>query len=495
MNWAAKTVSAGMVTTLLLSGGATALGAPPTSFRAKAAPVPAAPTAPAQPDPATDATDSTATDATPLQLDAQNADEPGAEETLDPYTRIRDLEIRLEQTRSVIAGQKPRVSLNGYIDGGFFVPQGNGAGIVRDGGNTLFPQYAGKYGWVFLGDILATAVNSRGEVADLGDATGAPPRFDSIHSGGAPGFIANEINLTLNSGLGQSALATASVNFMPRSGSNFSISDFLDIDIAQIEWMPTRTQRTSIFFGKTDSLIGIEYRERKASQRFGITPTLLARYTTGPALGLKARSKFGPDDMLVIAGAVTNGSNTVEQFHFYDEIDTNAGKTASGRISLHPPIPLDLEIGLSGSYGSQDLARDSRGVMWFAGLDFSAHIKSLDFKAQVLKGAAPGRPGDDAYGLDLHKAGYAELDWMVTPMFGVLGRAELRDAFVWLGDPTSDVGANRAYLTKSWRGVLGGRVAFSDRVVFKAEYLRNGEYGGIPEIKNDIFTTSLLLIN
>jgi len=435
----------------------------------------------------------TAAEGAPLQLDA--AEDPASEETLDPYARIRDLELRLEQTRSVVNGQRPRVTLNGYIDGGFFVPQGNGAGIVRDNGNTLFPQYAGKYGWVFLGDILSTAVNSRGEVADLGNATGAPPRFDSIHSRGAPGFIANEINLTLNSGLGSNALATASVNFMPRSGSNFSLGDFVDIDLAQIEWMPTRSQRTSIFFGKTESLIGIEYRERKSNQRFGITPTLLARYTTGTALGMKVRSKFGPDDLLVVAGAITNGSNTVEQFHFFSEIDTNASKTASGRVSVHPPLPVDLELGLSGSYGAQDVARDSRGAMWFAGLDFSAHWKTLDFKSQLLKGAAPGNSADDSYGLELHKGAYAELDWMATPVFGLLGRAELRDAFVWLGDSSADAGANRAYLTKSWRGVGGARVVFNERVVFKAEYLHNGEYGGIPQIKNDVFTTSLLLID
>ena len=40
----------------------------------------------------------------------------------------------------------------------------------------------------------------------------------------------------------------------------------------------------------------------------------------------------------------------------------------------------------------------------------------------------------------------------------------------------------------------------SDKALFdyvqglKAEYLRNGEYGGIPEIKNDVFMTSLLII-
>src|SRR5262245_52062732 len=108
-------------------------------------------------------------------------DDAGAEApAIDPLQRISELEARLEQTRSVAAGQKPRVVLGGYVDFGFFVPQGDGSGIVRDQGNAMFPQYAGQYGWVFLGDLLAPAVNSRGEVADLGDPTGAPPRFDSV---------------------------------------------------------------------------------------------------------------------------------------------------------------------------------------------------------------------------------------------------------------------------------------------------------------------------
>ena len=57
--------------------------------------------------------------------------------------------------------------------------------------------------------------------------------------------------------------------------------------------------------------------------------------------------------------------------------------------------------------------------MWFAGVDFTAHVKTVDFKAQYLRGAAPGRLADDAYGLDLRKGAYAEIDWMATPMFGL----------------------------------------------------------------------------
>jgi Putative beta-barrel porin-2, OmpL-like. bbp2 len=430
----------------------------------------------------------------PLARAEDPSSDDAAEPQTDPIAKINELESRLEQMQSVIVGRQPRVTVGGYLDLGFFATEGNGSGILRDQGNMLFPQYGGRYGWVFLGDILSPAVNTRGEVADLGDATGAPPRFDGIHSGGAPGFIANEINLTLTSGFGPSMIATASVNFTPRTGSNFGLGDVLDADLAQLEWMPTRSQRTSIFVGKMDSVLGIEYRERKSNQRYGITPSLIARYTTGTAIGIKVRSKFGPDDLLVVAGAVTNGSFTQEQFHFYDEIDSNLGKTASGRLSVHPPIPLDMELGVSGSYGAQDRSPNTLGKMWFWGVDYQLRTRYADLKAQYLRGAAPGDAANGAFGLDLHGGGYLELDAFVLPHVGLIGRAEYRDAFVWLGDPNAASGADRAYLTKSWRGTGGVRVTFTDRVLLKAEYLHNGEYGGLPTIRNDVVTTSLVLI-
>ena len=65
------------------------------------------------------------------------------------------------------------------------MPQGDGAGYVEDFGHVFFPEYAGKFGWVFLGDILAPAINTRGEPADLGTAPGVN-RYDGINSRGAP---------------------------------------------------------------------------------------------------------------------------------------------------------------------------------------------------------------------------------------------------------------------------------------------------------------------
>jgi hypothetical protein len=469
------TVAAAMLAAVVAASGVA--GAQPGAAE-PSAPPPSAEAPPAAP--------------TPPNLNAP--DDAGAEPEVDPFTKITELEARLDQQQSVIIGRQPRVIVGGYIDLGFFAAQGNGSGIVRDQANVYFPQYAGQYGWVFLGDILAPAVNTRGEVADLGDATGAPPRFDSIHAGGAPSFIANEVNLNLTSGLGSSAIATASVNFTPRSGSNFSLGDVFDVDIAQLEWMLGREQKTSIFVGKVDSVIGIEYRERKSNQRYGITPSLIARYTTGTAIGLKARSKLGPDDVVVLAGAVTNGSFTQEMFHFYDEIDTNLGKTLSGRVSLHPPIPLDMELGGSGSWGAQDRSPNSDGKMWFVGVDYQLRTRYADLKAQWLKGHSPGDATNGVYGLDLHGGAYAELDAFLLPHFGVLARGEYRDAFVWLGDATTLVSANRAYITKSWRATGGVHFSFSDRIVLKAEYLWNGEYDGVPQIKNNVFTSSLVLI-
>jgi hypothetical protein len=95
----------------------------------------------------------------------------------------------------------------------------------------------------------------------------------------------------------------------------------------------------------------------------------------------------------------------------------------------------------------------------------------------------------------LNGGAYLEADVMLNPVLGVLLRGEYRDARVWLGNADSgQTIAERLYITKSWRATFGLRVVFSDKLVAKAEYLRNGEYGGIPNIQNDVLTTSCVWI-
>jgi hypothetical protein len=434
-----------------------------------------------------------------LPQDAPDEAEPEVTEEPQPRTqeerlieledKIVDLEQRL---RSVEEQEKSPITVAGYVDFGFFAPIGDGPGWVQDFGNERVPELAGQYGWVFLGDILSTTVNTRGEAADLGDAPGAT-RFDSIHSRGAPGFLLNEVNLRVNVGLHETVKLTTSVNFVPRTGAEFGLGDFFDLDVAEVEWRVLDAPDISLFAGKIDPVIGIEYKERKADSRFGITPSLIGRYTTGTQLGVKARGKFF-DDWLIVALAFTNGTSTVEQFHFYDEVDSNAGKNVSGRLAVRIPLGSmtsdleghTLELGGSGEFGPQDRNRGGDGFIWFAGADLEYRAVTFAIKAEFLKGKAPGSDVFPSWELDLKTGAYLEIDWMILPWLGVMVRGGLRDAFVALG-------SERAYITQSWRVTGGVRVVLNHHIIFKAEYLKNGEYGDVPEFQNDIFTSSLLL--
>jgi hypothetical protein len=398
-------------------------------------------------------------------------------------TRVEELEQRLEAAERARRARFP-VKLTGYGDLGFFATQGDGAGWRRDVAHTAFPEYQ-DIGWVFYGDLLATMVNSRGDVADLGESPGVD-RFDSINSEGNASFLVNELSLGVQAGLGDKALFTSSVNFTPRSGTDFRLGDIFDVDVAQLEWMPTADGKTSIFLGKVDSVIGHEYKTRKAPTRFGITPTLLARYTTGTAVGLKARTKlFG--DRLIVAAAVTNGSFGTEQFHFFTETDSNDFKTVSGKVSVRLPVAGGtLEVGPSGQWGTQDGAPNGADAMWTAGVDAELDLPRLAVRAQWLRAKAPGDERARVYSLDLKTGGYVEASVLVTPLIGVLGRAEVRDAEV-------QEGMERLYITKNWRATAGLRLSFSPNAIVKAEYSHNGEYGGVPGIKDDVVTTSAVM--
>ena len=443
--------------------------------RAEAQPAPAPAAAPT---PAPTPTEEPADDA------AETESDPDAK-TNALASRVDELELKLKQ-QSEQQARRPRfpIKVAGYGDLGFFASQGDGSGFRRDAGHVMFPS-DNQYAWVFYGDLLATAVNSRGDVADLGQAPGVD-RFDSVDSNGNPTFLVNELNLSINAGLGDRALFTSSVNFTPRTGTDFAFGDSFDVDLAQLEWMPSASGKTSLFVGKVDSVIGIEYKTRKAPQRFGITPSLLARYTTGTAVGIKLRSKLA-NDHLILAAAATNGSFGTEQFHFYREVDTNAFKTLSGRAAVRIPLGAGaLEVGPSGSYGAEDGAPTGAGAMWFAGVDAELDTGRLDLRAQWLTGKAPGDEVSMAYALDLKQGGYVEADLIVTPVIGVLGRAEFRDAEV-------SEGMERLYITKNWRATGGVRLLLHPNATVKAEYSHNGEYGGVPSIPDDVVTTSAVM--
>ena len=406
---------------------------------------------------------------------------------------VAELRERLQAAEDRRDRDVSPLSITGYVDLGFFAPIGNdGVGWVRDVANRQFPEYS-SYGWTFLGDILGSPINSRGEAADLGDAPGVD-RFDSVDSNGAPGFIVNEVNLRLGYTLADDAIMRASVNFLPRSPTqDFALGDFLEVDLAELEYLLTDDGQTSVFVGKILPVFGIEYTDRKSDERFGITPSLIARYTTGPQLGAKIRSKLF-DDWIILAASVTNSTSGVEQFHFYREIDRNVGKTLNGRLAFGIPVgrleALEgdrLELGVSGQWGAQDFDERSDREVWFVGADIQYQSTDFALKAEIITGEAPGTVDESVWALELSPSGYVEFDWQAHARFGLLARVDWRDAFVHRG-------TERAYLTDQLRFTGGLRWLFNPHVILKTEYFHNRELGGIEPFDNDMFTSSLLLV-
>ena len=53
------------------------------------------------------------------------------------------------------------------------------------------------------------------------------------------------------------ALLRSSVNFVPRTGSDFAMGDFVDVDVAEMEYVVSDSGNTSIFVGKTMPQINV----------------------------------------------------------------------------------------------------------------------------------------------------------------------------------------------------------------------------------------------
>ena len=241
-------------------------------------------------------------------------------------------------------------------------------------------------------------------------------------------------------------------------------------------------------------VFGIEYKERKSDQRYGITPSLIARYTIGSQLGIKMRSKL-LNDWLILAASVTNNSSTIEMFHFYSEIDKNNGKTLNGRAAVSIPVGRlyhnddRLEIGFSGEWGAQDRATDNAGKMWFAGIDLQYLGVNYAVRGQILEGTVARAPG----------RGRRRLGPRPQPVWLPRARLAAARALRHLSSASrsatrsSRSAASASTSPRNGAFTAGVHVVVNPHIVVKAEYLHNDEYGGINEFDNDVATSSLVL--
>jgi hypothetical protein len=388
--------------------------------------------------------------------------------------------------------------LSGYIDVGFFYVGGNGSGILADTDHRLFtdPEFAKvPDSWVFLGDPLSTAVNSRGDPADTGESRAVT--FNPIGSGGKASFLVNALNLALFAAPSPSLTFNAAFDLVPRGRdvsdpNGLFLGDFLDLKLAYMEYLPpVERVRLSLHAGKFDSVLGFEYRSQEAPDRIAVTPSIICRYTCGRPIGVKARAGL-LDNALIFNFSVTNGSHFIEGFSFHNEIDKNLFKTLAGRLSYHLPIASGLEVGASGAYGAQDLQPDDAIRHWHYGFDLHAETRRLDFTGEYVRGRAEGKtspladaPCDvapclryqGAYGL----VGLRLANWLMP-----YARLDWRDAL-------HQSGVSFVYISQLVRATLGLRIEIGTHVVIKGEYTHNREIGKIPQFPNDVATTSLIL--
>jgi hypothetical protein len=380
-----------------------------------------------------------------------------------------------------------QVVFSGYIDVGFFAVGGNGSGVRKDYARTVANTSDILSSWVLIGDPLSTTINSRGDVADLGDSRAL--RFDPIHSQGRPSFLVNAVNLGLAGTVGDELSFHAMLDFLPRDAliTGAAFGDFIDVKLAWARWeRELGPVRLAISAGKFESLHGLEYRAQEAPARLTVTPSLLCRYTCGRPVGLKAQAWF-LDGALEATLALTNGSTQQELFPWSNESDWNGFKTVHGRVFGR--LGTVMELSLSGAVGAQDRQPDDGLLQWHLGAGARLTLDALLFQVEVVGGRAPGKAAAGvpcaaascinylgAYGLFAYKIAhvvspYARVDWRQSSMRN---------------------GRLYAYESNELRATLGLRVEPVKRLLLKAEYTFNAELFGVP-FDDDVFTSSVVV--
>lgn len=449
---------------------------------------------------------------TAVVLQPEAAASPDPQRGLVDAKKIEDLQLKVlnlsdevESLREDMEFQDDRLQqtmpkanlISGYVDFGFFMVQGDGAGSRPDTGYRAYPRYENSGvpdTWVFIGDPLSAAVNSRGEPADTGESRAVV--FDSLNSGGGPSFAVNALGINVFGALSDEASVTAMVDITPRSRKSsdtggIGLGDFIDVKLAYGEYaIVDDVYALTLYAGKFDSVLGVEYRSQDAPNRLGITPSLICRYTCGRPLGIKGRLALFDD--LILNVSVTNGSHMMENFPLYNEIDINGMPSVAGRVSLWVVRGAGLDIGVSGSIGPQDFQDDSSVIHRHIGADLRLDWNDLIVAVEFVLGEAEGATDRgstvacDVADCLRYQGGYAKIAYRMANWFTPYVRGDFRDAL-------HKSGASFIYVSKVWRATGGAQFDLGQHASFKAEYTLNREYSEGPQIENDVFTSSLVL--
>lgn len=431
--------------------------------------------------------------------------EPGAPPTVAPVSldtleridqleaRTHELERRAREANQTTADVSRMAWLSRYIgvfiDVGAFAVGGDGSGIRSDFLHVHYPQYKNTISgqWVFMGDPLATAINSLGEPADTGNSR--EHSNDTIDSGGRPSLIVNSLGLSIGRNITHQVSVAALAELLPRPGP-----DILDVELAHVEYIPSDAIDVRIQAGKIDSVLGVEYRTQDATKRLTVTPSLICRYTCGRPIGIAARYT---SDTLSVHGSITDGDDFTELFQPETSIKSSSLPSVSGHVQWSFG---DLELGTSAMIGPQDRQPALHVHHWHYGLDAKLrHLHGFTAVAEYVQGHQQGSTSGEAMELghapcDLaqcltYKGAYLLVDRPIADWLHPYVRIDWRDAVLASG-------AQFVYESHEIRATIGAQAMFlahtGGGIAAKLEYTSIRELEA-PQFPHDVITSSLVV--
>jgi hypothetical protein len=260
---------------------------------------------------------------------------------------------------------------------------------------------------------------------------------------------------------------------------------------------PIKSAELAISVGKFDSAFGIEYLENQANFRVGITPSLLARYTTGTSIGVKVfyRYQIIPlSSALSINASATNSGTFVESLQGSSRSLTGV-PVATARLGYELNLArVSVKVGASVEHGPRNDQTDRGTKQLLYGFDLRVFVAGLTVSGEFIKvdqeeGNANKLTGTGTYTFtsDFYAAGFwaqaaYELPLPIAPFrLTPYARYEQRHGeFVAFAAIVVD------------RLTAGLNVGVGENLIVKAEYLVNRELEGAPTVANNVFTSSVV---
>ncbi|HLK92710.1 MAG TPA: hypothetical protein VKZ18_22645 [Polyangia bacterium] len=411
--------------------------------------------------------------------------------------------------------------ITGYVDVGFAKAQGNGTSWPA-AWYVNTPALGGPADYYV--DPFAPAINSRGEVASVAAPPGTTiggflPRSANI--GGKPSFLINTADVDLRYTAPElPVMIFTRLQVLPRlydavptpptpdTSEGFPAGEYTRLFLEQAfgKINPLRNAELAISLGKFDSVFGIEYLDNEANFRVGVTPSLLARYTTGQSTGLKVfyRYQIIPASSAVSLNVAATNSGTFVEALQGPSRSLTGRPLASGRLGYELNLPrASIKLGASyenGPRNDQQLSPDIPETLY--GFDLRVVLPTFVLSGEYVHiaeedagelGPAVTNPpklaGTGAYPqiTEFYAHGFwvqaaEELPLSIEGFrLTIYGRYEQRHAQF----------PDAAGSTLTVDRITGGaNVGLGESLQLKAEYLVNRELSGAPQVPNNVFTSS-----